>query len=112
MLRIDYRMPLGLMIQPAAQIVRELPPRPKSYCVTLFFHAGRFLPLGNVWSTVVVGRKTRTAHMKQCVSKRKEASNGANPLHSPSFKMTKAVATALGRNPEVKTKGESMCNGF
>ena len=55
MLRIDYRMPLGLMIQPAAQIVRELPPRPKSYCVTLFFHAGRYLPLGNVWSTVVAG---------------------------------------------------------
>ena len=57
MLRIDYRMPLGLMIQPAAQIVRELPPRPKSYCVTLFFHAGRYLPLSNVWSTVVVGMR-------------------------------------------------------
>jgi hypothetical protein len=26
--------------------------------------------------------------------------------------MTKAVTTALGRNPKVKTKGESMCNGF
>jgi len=64
MLRIDYRMPLGLMIQPAAQIVRELPPRPKSYCVTLFFHAGRCLPLSNVWSTVVCrGGGTRTAHM-------------------------------------------------
>ena len=52
-------------------------------------------------------------HIKQCVSKhRKEVHNGANPLHSPSLKMTKAVTTALGRNPKVKTKGESMCNGF
>ena len=85
MLRIDYRMPLGLMIQPAAQIVRELPPRPKSYCVTLFFHAGRYLPLSNVWSTVVVGW---------------------------SLRIKKAVTTALGRNPQVKTKGESMHNGF
>ena len=84
-----------------------------AYHVTLFFHAGRFLPLSNVWSTVVVGGgETRTAHIKQCVSKRKRVHNGANPLHSPSLEMTKAVTTALGRNPKAKTKGESMCNGF
>jgi hypothetical protein len=57
-------MPLGLMIQPAAQIVRELPPRPKSYCVTLFFHAGRSLPLGNVWSTVVVEKENEKGHLQ------------------------------------------------
>ena len=77
MLRIDYRMPLGLMIQPAAQIVRELPPRPKSYCVTLFFHAGRYLPLGNVWSTVVAGGETRTASHKAVFSKHLETSTVA-----------------------------------
>ena len=61
-----------------------------AYHVTLCFHAGRYLPLSNVWSTVVVGGgETRTAHIKQCVSKRKEVNNGANPLHSPSLKNKK-----------------------
>ena len=63
-----------------------------AYHVTLCFHAGRYLPLSNVWSTVVVGGgETRTAHIKQCVSKhRKEVHNGANPLHSPSLKNRKS----------------------
>ena len=33
--------PLDLMIRPVARIVRELPPRRKSYRVALFFHAVR-----------------------------------------------------------------------
>jgi len=41
MLRIGYRMPLGLMTRPAARIVRELPPSLRIPC-TLFFHALRF----------------------------------------------------------------------
>jgi len=40
MLRIEYRMPLGLMTRPAARIVRELPPSLRIPC-TLFFHALR-----------------------------------------------------------------------
>jgi len=40
MLRIGYRMPLGLMTRPAARIVRELPPSLRIPC-TLFFHALR-----------------------------------------------------------------------
>jgi len=36
-----------------------------AYHVTLCFHAGRYLPLSNVWSTVVAeGGETRTASHK------------------------------------------------
>jgi len=45
--------PLCLQTRPAPWIIRELPPSLTAYHVTLFFHAGRCLPLSNVWSTVV-----------------------------------------------------------
>ena len=71
-----------------------------AYHVTLCFHAGRYLPLSNVWSTVVAeGGETRTAHIKQCVSKRKEVNNGANPLHSPSLKTKKAIYNCVRSEP-------------
>jgi hypothetical protein len=41
MLRVDYRKPLGLMIRPAVRVVRELPPSPKTYRITLCFRAVR-----------------------------------------------------------------------
>jgi hypothetical protein len=40
---------------------------------------------------VVVAGETGTAHIKQCVSKHEENSNGANPLRNPSPKNKKAV---------------------
>ena len=39
MRRIDYRLPLGLMMRPAPPIVRDLPPSPKTYGVQVFFQA-------------------------------------------------------------------------
>ena len=39
MLRIGYRMPLGLTIRPAARVIRELPPSPETYRVAVFFRA-------------------------------------------------------------------------
>jgi len=54
-----------------------------AYHVTLCFHAGRFLPLSNVWSTVVVGGGgTRSAHIKQwcfSISSDGYVCGGANP---------------------------------
>ncbi len=62
-----------------------------AYHVTLCFHAGRCLPLSNVWSTVVVGGgETRTASHKAVCFKTKGSHNGANPLHSPSLKNRKS----------------------
>jgi len=83
--------PLCLQTRPAPWIIRELPPSLTAYHVTLCFHAGRFLPLSNVWSTVVVGGgETRTASHKAVCFKTKGSHNGANPLHSPSLKNRKS----------------------
>ena len=57
MLRIGYRMPLGLMIRPAARIIRELPPSLAAYRVAVSFHAAPLAALGVVWSTVAVENK-------------------------------------------------------
>jgi len=35
-----------------------------AYHVTLCFHAGRFLPLSNVWSTVVVEKGNEKGHLQ------------------------------------------------
>ena len=43
--------PLGLMIRPAARIIRELPPSLTTYRVAVYFHAGPLAPLTIVWST-------------------------------------------------------------
>lgn len=39
MRRIDYRLPLGLMMRPAPRILRELPPSLAAYRVQVFFQA-------------------------------------------------------------------------
>ena len=51
MRRIGYRQPLGLMIRPAARVIRELPPRPKSFRVAVFFRAAPLAAPTNVRST-------------------------------------------------------------
>jgi hypothetical protein len=56
MLRID-RMPLGLMIRPAARIVRELPPSLTAYRVAVSFRAA---PLAAPTSCGVRSAKAKT----------------------------------------------------
>ena len=59
MLRIDYRIPLDLMIRPVARIVRELPPSLTTYRVALSFRAVR-LTLAIVRSTAGVERTKKS----------------------------------------------------
>ena len=103
--------PLCLQIRPAPWIVRELPPSLTAYHVTLCFHAGRYLPLSNVWSTVVYcgGEELGLLHIKQCFQNIRNVHSGANPLHSPSPKNKKPLTTAPLRFPK---RGEACVNGF
>lgn len=58
MRRIEYRLPLGLMMRPAARVIRDLPPSLAAYRVAVSFHAAPLAALGVVWSTA--GRETGT----------------------------------------------------
>lgn len=57
MQRTGYRLPLGLMIRPAARVIRELPPSLAAYRVAVSFHAAPLAALGVVWSTARAKKK-------------------------------------------------------
>ena len=61
MRRIDYRLPLGLMMRPAPPIVRDLPPSPKTYGVQVFFQAAPSAAPAIAWSAVARGRNRKAA---------------------------------------------------
>ena len=50
MRRIDYRLPLGLMMRPAPRILRELPPSLAAYRVQVFFQAAPSAAPAIAWS--------------------------------------------------------------
>ena len=57
MRRIGYRLPLGLMIRPAARVIRELPPSLAAYRVAVSFRAAPLAAPTFVRSTAGVENK-------------------------------------------------------
>ena len=63
MLRVGYRKPLGLMIRPAARVIRELPPSLAAYRVAVSFRAA---PLAAPTSCGVRSAKAKNPEEMLC----------------------------------------------
>jgi len=66
MLRIDYRTPLGLMIRPAAWIVRELPPSQWHTMSPFASTQADVYPLVTSGVRLSRGEELGLLHIKQC----------------------------------------------